>query len=467
MNFYEDIAQYSDRIALISDDGEKYTYNQLIKVADEKVELVEPRTVVFLICENSFECIAVYIGLLRKRAVPVLIGYKTDKDVLETLKSKYRPEYIFCPQISDYDSNKNTNPVYQCIKTEFTEKYSVNDELAVLITTSGSTGSPKLVMQSYRNIESNAVSISEYLNITEEDVALTTMPMNYSYGLSIIHSHLLMGASIVTTEKTLMDRDFWSLIPENNVTTFGGVPYIYQMLKRLRFGNMNLPSLRYITQAGGKLSKELSLEFADICREKGIKFIVMYGQTEATARMSYLPWKYAFDKAGSIGIAVPGGKFSLIDTDGTEINVSEKTGELVYEGPNVTLGYAESADDLARTDQFKGKLLTGDMAMRDKDGFYYITGRKKRFLKIFGNRVNLDEIESMLNSHEFECVCSGNDDSLKIYMVNADDEKLKNAVEFISEKTRLNRSAFKTICIKEIPRNASGKVLYSELEDIR
>lgn len=459
MNFYDDISEYSDRIAVISDKGCKYTYNQLLQESEKCVDFVEPRSVVFLVCENCFECLAVYIGLLRKRAVPVLIGAKTDSEMLEVLTKKYQPVCVFCPDESE-------DGRYMCQKTDYNEVYPVNDELAVLITTSGSTGSPKFVMQSYQNIESNAYSIADYLGIKETDTAITTMPMNYSYGLSIIHSHLLKGASVVMTEKTLMDREFWNLINYNSVTTFGGVPYIYQMLKRLRFQRMELPSLRYITQAGGKLSKELVLEFAEICRDKGIDFIVMYGQTEATARMSYLPWKYTFDKAGSIGMAIPGGKFRIIDENGHDIDTPDVSGELVYEGSNVTLGYAESADDLSNEDQRNGILMTGDMAKFDCDGFYYITGRKKRFLKIFGNRVNLDEAEGILNSEGFNCVCAGNDDCMKIFLVNGDSETRKKAVDFISDKIKLNRSAFRTFVIDDIPRNSSGKILYSALEEM-
>ena len=238
------------------------------------------------------------------------------------------------------------------------------------------------------------------------------------------------------------------------------------MLKQLRFERMELPSLRYITQAGGKLSKDLALEFSEICRNKGIKLIIMYGQTEATARMSYLPWEYAFSKAGSIGIAIPHGRLYLTDVDGREIMQPGIVGEMVYEGDNVTLGYALTAKELKKADQRHGRLETGDMAVRDIDGFFTIVGRKKRFLKIFGNRVNLDEAEGLLNQEGFKCVCGGRDDLLKVYIVDADENKMAEAVDFISTKAGLNRSAFQAVSVDEIPRNNSGKVMYSKLEEI-
>lgn len=468
MDFYDSIAQYSGRTAVITENGDRITYDTLIADADKLAAYIDKRSLIFLICENCYECIMAYISFLRSGSVPVLINSKNDGEMLGRLMESYNPQYVFCS--ADRADNFGTEVFvyggYHLVKTEYTEAPEINPELAVLITTSGSTGSPKFVMQSYKNIESNANSIAEYLDILPDDRAITTMPMSYTFGLSIIQSHLLKGAAIITTEKTLMDKGFWALLKEQQATTFGGVPYIYQMLKRLRFERMELPSLRYITQAGGRLSKELGLEFSEICRNKGIEFIIMYGQTEATARMSYLPWEYAFTKAGTIGIPIPGGEMLLIDSDGREITQPDTAGELVYKGDNVTLGYAQSASDLKNPDSRGGVLFTGDMAMRDGDGFYTIVGRKKRFLKLFGNRVNLDETEALLNKNGFECVCSGKDDLMKIYIVPQNEEDPKNAVDFISTKTGLNRSAFKAVSVPSIPRNDSGKILYSALEEL-
>ena len=274
-----------------------------------------------------------------------------------------------------------------------------------------------MVRQSYNNILSNTESIVEYLNLDSTERPITTLPMNYTYGLSIINSHLYAGATILLTENTLIQKEFWNFFKTEQATSFGGVPYTYEMLKKLRFSRMNLPSLRYMTQAGGKLSPELHKEFAQDCIDKNRKFIVMYGQTEATARMAYLPSEYALKKYGSMGIAIPGGSFSLIDDNGNEITEDNITGELIYKGANVTLGYAESRSDLIKGDENHGVLLTGDMAKRDKDGFYYIVGRKKRFLKMFGKRVNLDEVERIIKSEYsfLDCACDGTDDNMYKY----------------------------------------------------
>ena len=286
--------------------------------------------------------------------------------------------------------------------------------------------------------------------------------MNYVYGLSIINSHFLVGATMLLTDKGLMQKEFWSFFREAEATSFGGVPYTYEMLDKLRFFRMNLPSLRTVTQAGGKITPELHEKFAAWAAETGRNFVVMYGAAEATSRMGYLPPEKAVEKKGSMGIPIPGGKFTLIGEDGREITEPFTTGELVYEGKNVTLGYAEHGEDLIRGDERHGRLETGDMAQSDADGFYYIVGRKKRFLKIYGNRVNLDEIDRMIReAFSVEAVAAGKDDHLFIFVT---DEKAAEPVrEFVIGKTKLNPAAFRVKILDAIPRNDAGKTLYSEL----
>lgn len=290
--------------------------------------------------------------------------------------------------------------------------------------------------------------------------------MSYTYGLSIINTHLYAGASIIMTEKALMQKEFWQQFKDYQATSFGGVPYTYQMLDKLRFYRMNLPSLRTMTQAGGKLAPELHKKFAEYAAANGKRFFVMYGQTEATARMGYLPYQKAIEKCGSMGIAIPGGKFTLIDGDGNEILEPDVVGELVYEGANVAMGYAQAGPDLAKGDEWNGRLVTGDMAKRDKDGYYYIVGRKKRFLKVFGNRVNLDEMEHMVKVAfpSVDCACSGKDDN--VYLFVTDISIKDEAIKFVSTKTGLNPVAFHIREIKEIPKSEAGKTLYGVLESL-
>ena len=447
MNFYSDIDKYENRIAIVTAEGEEVSYRQFIADGQMLFADVPARTLIFIVCENCLESVCAYIGALRKRVVPVMVNAGIDSELFQKLYLTYQPRYIFMPQawnqtIVDTCDKVQAYRNYELYQTDCTQEYEIYPELALLLTTSGSTGSPKLVRQSYENITANANSIAEYLDIRMEDRAITTMPMSYTYCLSIINSHLLRGACIIMNEFSIIQRQFWDLFREQKPTTFGGVPYIYQQLKALRFSRMDVSSLRYITQAGGKLSKEMA---------------------EATARMSYLPWEWSKKKAGSMGIAIPGGKFRLIDVEGKDIEAADTVGELVYEGANVTLGYAENREDLKKEDENKGVLYTGDMAKRDADGFYYIVGRKKRFLKLYGNRVNLDEVEGLLQKEGFNCVCAGVDEHMKIYTTEPDTEKHKEILQYLSHTLGFVQKSFEVIYIPEIPRNEAGKVLYSAL----
>ncbi len=461
MPIFDQLERYDGAVALITENGE-ITYKELIEKADMVGGFLAERSLAFCVCSNRMGAVIGYVGMLRKRVVPVMVNFAIDKDLFAQLFNIYRPQFIWQP--ADFESEGGTlfhMDGYELKKTGFSDLPKMADDLALLLTTSGSTGSPKLVRQTYENINANTVSIMEYLGIEQSERAITTLPMNYTYGLSIIQSHLYAGASIVLTEKSFMQREFWNLFRKSEATSFGGVPYTYEMLKRLHFLQMDLPSLHYITQAGGKLERDLHLEFAEGMRKMGKRFIVMYGATEATARMAYVPAEFAVEKAGSIGIAIPGGRLELQDESGTQITQSGIVGELIYYGPNVTLGYAESREDLANGDERHGRLETGDMAMRDADGFFYVVGRKNRFLKIYGNRVNLMEVEQILKKNGFEAVCVGKDDHMRIYTTNRETERLR---DYIAEKTRINRTAFTVIRIDAIPRSESGKVLYSELQ---
>lgn len=462
--FFKHLEQYKDATALVSEREEEISYQELVDKADRWANQIGQRCLVFLVCKNNIASVISYIGCMRNEIVPVLIYPEIDKKLLENLLACYRPSYIWAPSGNmDFLGEMIYQEEGYCLRKISLETDNfLGEDLALLLTTSGSTGSPKLVRQTWKNIQSNTDSIIRYLKILSTDRAITTLPMHYTYGLSILNTHLCMGACVVLTEATLLEKTFWDLLKGQKVTTFGGVPYTYEILKKLRFEKMELPDLRYLTQAGGKLSKELAEEFYTICEKKGLQLIVMYGQTEATARMSYLPWEKAKEKAGSIGKAIPGGRFLLADETGKEIQKENEVGELVYFGENVTPGYAKKREDLNNPDENQGELHTGDMAKRDKEGFFYIVGRKKRFLKLFGNRVNLDEVEQLLKAEGIENVCAGTDDALIVFLT--DIEQKKQAEDFLIYHTGIHRAGFVIKQIEAIPRNESGKVLYSALD---
>ena len=461
--------KYAKNLAVIDDREQQTTYAQLDSYGKALVENIPSRCLVFCLCENTLGSLVGYTAFLNNRIIPLMLDAHLDKELLTHFIAEYKPDYIWLPtsQIEEIEGKEVFSECnYSLVKTEYNHFYPLYEELALLLTTSGSTGSPKFVRQTYKNIESNTKSIIEYLHLTNEERPITVLPMNYTFGLSVINTHLAVGATLLLTDKTIMQRDFWNFMSINNATFFSGVPYTYEMLYKLMFFRRQLPSLKTLTQAGGKLQPELHKKFAEYAAQQGKNFVVMYGSAEATARMGYLPPEISLEKWGCMGKAIPDGKFMLIDAEGKEIKEPNIVGELVYEGDNVTLGYALCGDDLAKGDENHGHLSTGDMAKVDKDGIYTVVGRKKRFLKIFGNRVGLDETERLIKSYfdDMECACAGVDDEMHVYITKAD--KCSTIRSFLAEKTKLNPTAFHVQCVNCIPKNNSGKTLYQELEKL-
>lgn len=463
-----DLGAWGSNDAAVDENGAELTYNDLSNAGQCIANVVGKRCLVFSLCQNTIGSIAGYVGFMQHGIVPLLLNAHLEQGLLDHLLKVYHPAYLWMPdnvEIGGLNSSCELHLLgYKLLKVQWDVEYQLHPELGLLLTTSGSTGSPKLVRQSYNNVRANAEAIAQYLELDETERPITTLPMNYTYGLSIINSHLLVGATLLVTEKGLMQKEFWQFFKEQGATSFGGVPYTYEMLDKLRFQRMKLPSLRTMTQAGGKLTPELHKKFAEYAAEKGKKFVVMYGQCEATARMGYLPADKAVERCGSMGIAIPGGAFRLVDVNGQTITEPHVTGELVYEGPNVTLGYAECGEDLAKGDERHGVLETGDMAQFDEDGYYYIVGRKKRFLKIYGNRVNLDEVDRLVKAAfpETDFTCAGVDDHMYLFVTDA--AAAEAVKDFVVSKTGLNPVAFKTVLIDEIPKNDAGKTLYQELK---
>lgn len=465
-----DLECRNSNTALITEEKEM-TYRQLMTLSTTIANAVDERQLIFLFCTNSRESVAAYVGFMNRGIVPAMIDSALDTELASRLIEIYRPAYLFLPKNlrESFAAYEETFRIRNYILLSTGEKnfYPLNDELALLMTTSGSTGSPKFVRQTYKNIQANTTAIIEYLNIDERDRAITNLPMNYVYGLSVLNTHLWAGASIVVTDKTLFQKEFWSLMRDKAITNFNGVPYTFEMLKRLRFFKMELPALKKITQAGGKLDPELHLKFAEYAERNGKKFFVMYGAAEATARMGYLPAEKSLQKIGSMGIAIPGGKFELIDNNGQAVETVDTIGELIYYGSNVSMGYAESGEDLSRGDERHGRLETGDLAKRDAEGYYTIVGRKKRFLKMFGKRVNLQEVEHLLRNKFdlLDVACGGKDDKLTVFITqeNVDTE----LITYLSAKLNLHPSAFSVKVLSAIPKNSSGKIIYGELEKLQ
>lgn len=323
----------------------------------------------------------------------------------------------------------------------------VHPDLALLLTTSGSTGNPKLVRLSRGAVLANAGQIAEVLNIAGGDVAVTTLPLFYSYGLSVLHSHLLRGATVVLERGGMMRRDFWAAVVKYRVTSMALVPYQFEMLRRLRFDPARYPALRSITQSGGALRTEVVVDFARRMSTAGGRLYLMYGQTEAAPRMATLPPDRLAEKLGSVGVALPGGEFRIEDE------------EVVFRGPNVMMGYADSAVDLARGDDRGGVLHTGDLGYLDEEGFLFLTGRINRVGKVFGVRINLDDVEK-----SFPVAALAGDDRLHVFAEAAGCDGTNELRSRIARWLGTSQTGVIVHLVGALPMLPTGKIDYRSLE---
>ena len=454
------------KVAVKDDAGCCLTYGDLCAVIREFEKLGLGRCVIFSLCGNCAGSLAGYLAFLNNGQVPLLIGAGMDKELRDRLDSVYTPAYYWLPEkmAAGWEGKILFSSCGYCLVRTQHEVYPVNDQLSMLLTTSGSTGSPKLVRHKYGNLEANAENVAKVFGWTVDEKGICDLPMNYTMGLNVINSHLTVGAGVLLVSANLMDPAFWEFVKENEGTNFCGVPFSYEILRRIGFDRMDLPALRTLAEGGGKLTDRMFKWIASYARSSGKRFCATFGTSETSARMAFLDPSLALEKIGSIGKAIPNGELFLADETVTEDGCA--TGELSYRGPNVTMGYALCRDDLLKGDEFCGEYHTGDMARRDADGFYYVIGRKGRFLKLFGLRVSLDETERILKTRypNAEFVCLGDDTRMTIF--TTDESLAGEIVPFISAKTNLHNSAFRICVTEEIPRNEYGKVRYSALEEM-
>ena len=463
MKLYSIIQNYNNEKAIIINDENFCTYKKLIDQAYKFSKNLKKKKLILVLMDNEIETIISMIGSDIAENVIMAVNSQINQIALNELVKDYKPDYIFFNKrnkiaVSDY-SFKCDFENYRLISNNINYKNNFNNELCMLISTSGSTGSKKQVMLTKKNLISNTMSIIKDLGVNSEDICITTLPPSYVYGMSIINTHLFSGAKILLNKSSVIEKEFWNKIRKFNVTNFGGVPYTYELIHKYFLKKENFQKIRYITQAGGFLSDKIKLEIITFLGKFHKKFITMYGAAEGTARLSYLPWESALKKNGSIGIAISGGNLSIVDTKGTEIKKPYQVGELVYKGENVFLGYSNSYKDLNNKKKNKNKLKTGDTAYRDKEKFYYLKGKLTRYIKVFGNRVNLDEIENIISKIKIKSVCvQRNKDMIHIFLNKKTDNKY--LINYISKYTSLNSKVFKIITIKNFPLLENKKIDY-------
>jgi acyl-coenzyme A synthetase/AMP-(fatty) acid ligase len=466
-----DAGDRQHRAALIENGtGRSYAYRDLVAHVERlRDQLRAPsRSLLFLFCRNDLTSVAWYLAALEAGHAVALLSARLDREFREDLISRYRPDWVCGPE-------PPADPIYRacdhtCDQAGLWRRNEATGTplfpgLSLLLSTSGSTGSPKFVRLTQANILANAESIREALGITSDDRPVAHLPLYYSYGLSVLNSHLLAGATILLTDAGLISGSFWESIRRHRVDSFSGVPYTYQMLRRLGLEKLNIPLVRTMTQAGGKLDAVNIAHFHERMLERNGGFWTMYGQTEATARISILHPRELPRKLGSAGRAIPGGSLSILTESGARTTAAGVEGELVYDGANVMLGYALGRADLAKGDELGGRLYTGDRAVLDDQGFVQILGRLKRDAKVFGLRMNLDEVEAFIRPKGPAAAVAGAK-AVVIFCEFGDAERYRALGEELSAKLKVHRSAFEFRRIDRLPTGETGKVVYEALQDL-
>ncbi|MDI2098479.1 AMP-binding protein [Ruicaihuangia caeni] len=426
-------------VALI-EGGREVLYEELAcRVAERAERLGDTRRLVMITAGNAVEPIVTYLAALAGRhPVMFVADDEAGRRSRETFVELFNPDVVAAGRDESWAL---------CERRRGTS-HELHPELAMLVGTSGSTGSAKLVRLSHENLRSNAAAIAQYLNLTRDDRGVTTLPLQYCYGLSVVNSHLTAGASVALTDRSVSDEQFWRDFAAVGATSFAGVPYTFELLEASRFEERSLPSLRYITQAGGRLAPELVRRYARLGKDRGFELFVMYGQTEATARMAYLEPGLAETKAGAIGGPIPGGSLRVDLEAGTDV------GELVYSGPNVMLGYAHSAADFA-LGRTVHELRTGDLARHRRDGLFEVVGRMNRFAKVFGLRIDLDELEQRLAADGFDVRLASANERLLVFALA--ERHVAGARHRAAAVIGVPLHAVEGFAVAEFPRTASGK----------
>ncbi|WP_160175121.1 AMP-binding protein, partial [Photobacterium sanctipauli] len=449
--FIDSLRKFGSNTAIVTDKGERLTYTELADEIDKFAqEIGDEAKLVVVEAKNEIQPLIAYLAALRG-GHPVILLADGATDNSSQILDVFKPDILF---------KKNQDDQWALHFLENASKEKLNPELCVLLSTSGTTGSAKLVRLSKLNIHSNAESIAKYLDINSSHKVPTTLPFQYSFGMSIINSHLSVGACLLLTDKSISDNAFWRLFTEESATSLYGVPYTYELLDKIDFVNKDLPSLKYLAQAGGRLSQELVLKFLNWSEKNNKELFVMYGQTEASPRIAYVPSKDLKYNTDCIGLPIPGGDLSIIDENGIEIQDIHTPGELVYSGPNVMMGYAYSKEDLSLGCTLSS-LKTGDLACRNENGMFKIVGRMNRFSKIYGLRISLDEVEQYLESVGVKAIVNGNDTHLIVATLNVGESD--NIIKLLQKKLSLNASALYVKELDEYPLLKSGKIDYKQL----
>lgn len=440
--FNEIFSNFKNNCCIITESS-NITYGDLQKIINKYYKILPRFRIAILLFEQDVNCVAFYVYCLINKIPLILLEPNAIETEIFSIANDFGVKLIAsCRKLGENSISVSTcDDFFICLRNS-DEVEEVADGLALLVSTSGSMHGSKFVKLSYHNLICNTLQILDYLPINESSISAPPPLLSYVYGLSVLNTHLFKGGCVALLENNIFDKRYWDFLFTLKPTNLNGVPYFFELFKKLDGFSKLADKPLFITQAGGKISQEISdYLFSEM---SGVNVYLMYGQTEATARMSYLePAKY-FEKKGSVGQAVKGGKFTIIKN------------EIIYEGMNVFKGYAKNKKDLNNLEDIKF-LYTGDIGYIDEEGYLFIIGRKDRFCKIAGKRISLDLCEVHLREIGIECAIIYINDMIFVFVVDKIDEKQ------IYKQLKLPITRYKLKNIDKIPRTKNGKINYAEL----
>lgn len=434
-----------------ADHAREVTYAELRSEAERAAQALPRREgpgLVLVYAANDLATVVRLLGAWTAGHAVMLADPTLPVDAREALERAYEPDVVLGPGRQERRASRPAVPVA--------------DGLHLVLSTSGSTGSAKGVRLSGSAVLANARSIAAALAIEPSHRAAANLPLHYTYGLSVLLSHLTAGAAVVLTGASPVQRGYVEALEAAGVTSLAGVPYTYSLLERTRFFDRPPATLRAMTQSGGRLAPEAVTRIADRLAAGGRTLWLMYGQTEACARIAVLPPEHVRTRTGAVGWAVPGGRLH-VERDGAELAPGQ-VGDVVYSGPNVMWGYCRDRQDLARGDELHGVLLTGDLGHLDGDGCLWLSGRKSRFAKLAGVRVSLDDLEAMVTGLG-DVAAVAETDRVRLHVTSADPAAHRGAVRALATRLRLHHSLFSVSAHDELPRTPRGKVDYVRLRE--
>lgn len=450
----------SEAIAITDGKGKEISYRELGEKAEKIAGHIEERSLVFLLCDHQMETLELLYMTLYLNRVPLLLSADIDDELLDKLISLYQPQYIYCSKehkkVDTYTPCQGLDlDSHTLLKTDY-KKCDIHPDVSLLLSTSGTTGSAKLVKLSYENLYDNSEYAVRHLSMESGQRGLSPLPINFTCGFAFCLWHWHCGATLYVSNEMLISKAYRELFLHAKINNFAATPYVNSMLKKICFWDeQTMKYLNYAMFGGGQMTEQDQMELARLMKDK---FWIAYGQTECTGIIAGMNFSVNDIKLRTVGKAF----------DNMKLTIDGDTGELIIKSKSICMGYAGCREHLANGDENQGIMRTGDIAHIDKDGCIYLHGRLTRYVKILDKRVSLEDLEQYLYNQytgvEFACI--GRDNHIVIGYTGAERDRDSTIKMLLDRSMKIPKKWITCCWMAEIPRYDTGKVNYNKMEEM-